>query len=56
MNTTINKALVAIIGGAIILANSLFNTDWVVDEAMINSIAAVVTPILVYLVPNKAAA
>lgn len=55
MNTTINKALVAIIGGAVILANSLLNTDWVVDETMINSIAAVVTPILVYLVPNAKA-
>lgn len=55
MNSNINKALVAIVGGVVILANSLFNTDWVVDEAMINSIAAVVTPILVYLVPNAKA-
>lgn len=52
MNGSINKALVAIIGGAVILANTLFNTDWVVDEAMVNSIAAVVTPILVWAVPN----
>lgn len=55
MNSTINKALVAIIGGAVILVNSLFNTDWALDETMINSIAAVVTPILVYLVPNAKA-
>lgn len=54
MNSNINKALIAIVGGVVILANSLFNTDWAVDEAMINSIAAVLTPILVYLVPNKA--
>lgn len=53
MSSTVNKALVAIIGGVVILANSLFNTDWVVDETLINSIAAVVTPVLVYLVPNK---
>lgn len=54
MNGSINKALVAIIGGVVILANSLLNTDWVVDEAMVNSIAAVATPLLVYFVPNKA--
>lgn len=55
MNTTVNKALIAVIGGGVILINTFFNTGLVVDETMVNSIAAVLTPLLVYFVPNKGA-
>lgn len=55
MNTTINKALVALIGGLIVLANAIFDMNWIADETTINSIAGVATPILVWMVPNKSA-
>ncbi len=55
MFTTIDKALVAIIGGVIYLLSALgvIPADAVSPET-IAGWASVLTPILVWLVPNKA--
>jgi hypothetical protein len=54
MFTEIDKALVAAIGGLLALINMLFGIDWfgahVAD--VIEWIVFVLTPILVWLVPN----
>ncbi len=54
MNTQYNKAVVGVVSGlATILA--MFGIDLGLDDKLIASIGAVVTPILVLLVPNKQA-
>lgn len=53
MITSFDKAIVAVIMAGVFLANTFLNTNWSVDAATVNSIAAVLTPILVWLVPNK---
>jgi hypothetical protein len=55
MTGAINKFIVALIGAAVILVNTKYNTGWMLDEAQINSIAAVLTPALVFLIPNRKA-
>lgn len=48
-----NKAIVAIIGGIVVLLGAFgINPVWL-DEGVQQSIAAILTPILVYLIPNK---
>ena len=53
MFTSIDKALVAVIMGAIAILNQGFHFNIGVSEATVNILATVLTPILVYLVPNK---
>jgi len=53
MFTSIDKALVAAFGAVAYLANTLFGIDFGVSPEMLSGIIAAVTPILVYLVPNK---
>jgi len=51
MYTTFNKAVVGIVMGGVLLAN-LFGFHFGVSEATVNGVIAMLTPILVYLVPN----
>ncbi len=51
MFTTFDKALVGIIMGGVALAN-LFGFHFGVSEATVNGIVGVLTPILVYFIPN----
>lgn len=53
MITSFDKAIVALIMVGVFFVNTFFNTSLTVDVATVNSIAAVVTPLLVWLVPNK---
>ena len=49
-----NKAIVAVIGGAIVIVNTIWNVDVGIDPGTINAVASLATAALVYLVPNKA--
>lgn len=51
MYTTFDKAIVGVIMGGITLAN-LFGLHFGLSESMVNGIVGVLTPILVFLVPN----
>lgn len=53
MITTFDKALVAIIMAGVFFANELFNAGLTVDPGLVNNIVAVLTPLLVWAVPNK---
>lgn len=57
MFTAMDKALVALIGALVYLASNYLGADlaWLTPDA-IQNVVTVVTPILVWLVPNKAAA
>jgi hypothetical protein len=55
MFTTADKALVAIVMGIAFLATTIFHIQipgWL-NEANVTQVLAVLTPILVYLIPNK---
>lgn len=50
-----NKAIVALFGGILAMLGVFgIEPEWA-TEGLLESVAAVLTPILVYLVPNKAA-
>lgn len=53
MFTTIDKALAAAVMAIIFLINNLTNFHFAVSEELVNTIAALVTPAIVYFVPNK---
>lgn len=55
MITQFDKALVAVIMAAIFFANEYFNAGLTVDPTVINQIVAVLTPVLVWAIPNKKA-
>lgn len=55
MFTTIDKALVALIMAVLFLLNHFFNVNFGLDESTVTSIVAVLTPILVWAIPNKKA-
>jgi hypothetical protein len=57
MFTQSDKALAAIIMGVLFLANSWFHVEIpsFLSADNINQLLAVLTPILVYLIPNKKA-
>lgn len=55
MLTTVDKAIVALIGSAIILINTLTSLHFGLDPSVVDAIAAILTPILVHQVPNKPA-
>lgn len=53
MFTSLDKALVALVMGVLYLLNQFAGIDLGVSEGTITAIIAGLTPILVYLVPNK---
>jgi hypothetical protein len=53
MFTAADKALVAIIMGALYLVKTYFGIDLGVSEATVATAASFITAVLVYLVPNK---
>lgn len=53
LNTAVNKFVIAVIGMVVMYVNTRYNTDWVLDAATINYIAGILTPALVYYIPNK---
>jgi hypothetical protein len=48
-----NKAIVAAIMAAIGIANVFFNAGVVVDPEAVTAAVSLLTPVLVYLIPNK---
>ena len=55
MFTQIDKALVAIIMAVLFLLNTFTGWDLGITEGTVNAIIGVLTPILVYFVPNASA-
>lgn len=53
MNTSYNKAIVALIMAVIMLVNTWKPNLIPIDEVTVNTIVGLLTPLLVYLVPNK---
>ncbi len=55
MFTTVDKAIVAVIGAVVFFVSEYtdIEPDFVTEE-LIQSVSAVLTAILVYIVPNKA--
>ena len=53
MFTRIDKALVGVVMGALYILNYFFGLDFGFTEAGVASVIAVITPVLIYLVPNK---
>jgi len=51
-----DKAIAAMLMASIFLVNQFFGLGINVSPETINTVVAVVTPVLVYLVPNKPAA
>lgn len=54
MFTTLDKAIAAGIMAVVFVLNNFTNFHFGVSEEVANAIASVISPILVYLVPNKA--
>jgi uncharacterized membrane protein len=56
MFSTVDKALVALIGAIVYLASALFGIEftWLTTD-MIQNAVTFLTPLLVWLVPNKTA-
>lgn len=55
MFSSVDKALVAIVMGLAFLATTIFHVSipgWL-NEANVTQVLAVLTPILVFLIPNK---
>lgn len=53
MSTEYNKAIVALIMGILGILNLVFPGKIGLDETTVTAIVTAVTPILVYLIPNK---
>ena len=53
MTEGLQKAIVAIMGGMVVVINSLWDLNLEIDQDTINVIASVAMMILVYVVPNK---
>lgn len=53
MFTSIDKALVALVMGALYLLNSFGGIDFGISEEAVTGLIGVLTPILVWLIPNK---
>jgi hypothetical protein len=56
MFTTFDKALVALVMALLSILNLSFGIDIGLDEATVSAIIAALTPLAVYLWPNRAAA
>lgn len=55
MFTSIDKALTALVMALLFLLNSFFGISIGLDPDLINGIITALTPVLVWLVPNKKA-
>ena len=55
MITSVDKFLVAALGAIIFALTNWFGVDLNVDQDWVNSLTAVLTPVLVWMVPNKEA-
>lgn len=53
MFTKIDKAIVALLGSSVFMLNYFFGVDLGWDENTLERLVAIVTPFLVWLVPNK---
>jgi len=53
MFTSFDKALAAIVMGVIYLLNSVFGLNLGISADTVNTIIVAVTPLLVWLLPNK---
>jgi len=53
MFTSVDKALIAVVMAVIYLLNTFAGLHLGVSEEFLNTVIAVITPILVYLIPNK---
>jgi len=53
MFTSIDKALVAIIMGVAYIANSAFGVDFGLEQSTVSMVIGGLTPILVWLIPNR---
>lgn len=53
MFTSIDKALAAALMAAIFLLNQFGGIDVGVSEATVTAVVGALTPVLVYLIPNK---
>ncbi len=53
MFTTVDKALVALIMGVISILNLVFGINIGIAPETVSAIIAAITPLLVYLIPNK---
>ena len=56
MFTSFDKALVALVMALVYIANNFLGLNFVLAEDTVNTIVSLVTPVLVWLVPNKAQA
>lgn len=48
-----NKAIVALVMALIGIANTFFNAGVNISPETVNTVVALLTPLLVYIVPNK---
>jgi aromatic ring hydroxylase len=55
MFTAVDKAIVAMVMGALYIVNEFFGTEVFnhITEEMVTVVIALLTPFLVYLVPNR---
>ena len=53
MFTQLDKALVALVMSVLSILNLVFGINFGMDPAVISSIIAALTPVLVYWIPNK---
>jgi hypothetical protein len=53
MFTTFDKALVALVMGALSIANLWFGIDFGISPDTITTVIAALTPVLVWFFPNK---
>lgn len=56
MFTSIDKAIVALIMAALYLLNTVFGISFGFTEAQVATVISVLTPVLVWLIPNKSSA
>jgi hypothetical protein len=54
MFTSLDKAIVALVMAVISIANLAFGIDLGVSPELVSGVVAAATPLLVWLVPNKA--
>lgn len=53
MFSSIDKAVIALLMASVFLLNNLVGWDLGLGEDTVNAIAAIMTPLLVWLVPNR---
>lgn len=53
MFTSLDKAIVALVMALVYIFNNLFGVNIGLDPAVVNNIVVALTPILVWLIPNR---